>query len=89
VTRTNLLLLAVLVACALGAITAQHHARNLFIDLEAESASAKKLEQEWTQLKLEQGTWATHRRVEAVAAKQLGMKLPDAATTVVVSESRP
>jgi cell division protein FtsL len=83
--RINLLLLAIVVACALGVITAQHQARKLFVDLEGERASAQKLDTEWTQLQLEQGTWATHKRVEAVAARTLGMRAPDAASTVVIT----
>ncbi len=83
--RLNLLLLAGVVACALGVITSQHKARKLFIDLEAEQARAAKLAEEWTQLQLEQGTWAAHRRVEAVASRSLGMRLPDASSTVVLT----
>jgi len=84
-TRLNLLLLAVLVACALGVITSQHQARKRFVALEAEQAAAKKLDEEFTQLQLEQGTWATHKRVEAIASRSLGMRLPDAASTVVIA----
>ncbi len=83
--RLNLLLLAVAVACALGVITAQHKSRKLFIDLEAGQAQAKRLDEEFTQLQLEQGTWATHKRVEAIAAGSLGMRLPDPAATRVVT----
>ena len=83
--RLNLLLLLVLVACALGVITAQHQSRKLFIDLESERAAAQKLDTEWTQLQVEQGTWATNKRVEAVASRTLGMRAPDAASTVVVT----
>lgn len=82
--RVNAMLLALVVACALGVITSQHQARKLFAGLEAEQAAARKLGEEWTQLQLEQGTWATNKRVEAVATKQLGMRLPDATTTVIV-----
>jgi len=83
--RLNALLLAVLVACALATITSQHRARKLFIDLEHAQGEAKKLDEEWTQLQLEQGTWATHKRVEAVASKSLGMRLPDPASTRIVA----
>ena len=78
-------MLAVLVACAIGVIASQHHARQAFIALETEQAAAQKLQEEYTQLQLEQGTWGTHKRVEAVAARSLGMKLPDASSTVVVT----
>jgi cell division protein FtsL len=84
-TRVNLLLLALVVACALGVITSQHRARKAFVELEGEQATAKKLAEEWTQLQLEQGTWATHKRVEAVASRELRMRLPDASSTVVVN----
>ena len=83
--RLNLMLLALLIGCALSVITSQHQARKLFIELEAEQAATKTLEEERTQLQLEQSTWATHKRIESVAAKALGMKLPDPATTVIVT----
>ena len=83
--RLNLMLLALLIGCALSVITSQHQARKLFIELEGEQAAAKKLEEERTQLQLEQSTWATHKRIESVAAKTLGMKLPDPASTVIVA----
>jgi cell division protein FtsL len=78
------MLLALVILCALGVITSQHQARKLFSELEGEQAAAKKLNEEWTQLQLEQSTWATNKRVEAVASKQLGMRLPDANSTVIV-----
>lgn len=84
-TRVSFMLLAAVVACAMGVITSQHQARKRFTELEAEQSTARRLDEEYTQLQLEQGTWATHKRVEAVAARQLGMKLPDAQSTVVVA----
>ncbi len=83
--RVNALLLVLIVASALSVITSQHHARKLFNDLESEQGAAKKLDDEFTQLQLEQSTWATNKRVEAVAAKQLGMRLPGASNTVIVN----
>ena len=87
--RLNLLLLLVAVACALAVVTSQHRARKAFTELESEQAASRKLATEFTQLQLEQGTWATHGRVEQVA-KRSGMRQPDAASTVVVTlEERP
>jgi cell division protein FtsL len=88
VTRANVILLLLVIVCALAVITSQHRARKLFVALEDEQAAAKKLDEELTQLQLEQGTWATHKRVESVAAGQLGMRLPDAASTWVVTLER-
>ena len=82
--RVNALLLAAVIACAIGVITSQHRARKLFADLDAEQAAARKLGEEWTQLQLEQGTWATHKRVEAVASRSLGMRFADPDTTVII-----
>jgi cell division protein FtsL len=83
--RLNFFLLLVTILCALGVITAQHRARKLFIDLEAGQAYAKRLDEEFTQLQLEQGTWATHKRVEAMASRSLGMRLPQPGATRVIT----
>jgi cell division protein FtsL len=82
--RLNVLLLAFAVACALAVITSQHRARRVFSELEGAQAAAQKLNEEWTQLQLEQSTWATNKRIESVAARKLGMHAPDASSTVVV-----
>jgi cell division protein FtsL len=87
--RVNLFLLAVAIACALGVITAQHKSRKAFVDLEAAQSAAKRLDEEFTQLQLEQGTWATHKRVEAIASKSLGMRLPEPGATRVITLGEP
>jgi cell division protein FtsL len=88
--RVNFLLLALVIACALGVITSQHQARKRFIEIETEQAAAKKIAEEWTQLQLEQSTWATHQRVATIASSQLGMRLPDPSTTTILTlEARP
>ena len=83
--RVAVILLVLVMLCAMGVITSQHRARKYFNDLEVGQAAAKKLDEELGQLQIEQSTWATHKRLEAVAAKELGMRLPDAASTVVVT----
>ena len=82
--RMSFLLLSGVVACAIGVVTSQHRARKLFNELETEQAFARKLATEHSQLQLEQGTWATHARVEQVATKRLGMRPPDGTNTVVL-----
>ena len=83
--RLNVILLILLIVCALGVITAQHRARKLFNELETEQAAAKTLNDDFSRLQLEQGTWATHKRVEAVASRGLGMRQPDGASTVIIT----
>ena len=74
--RLNLVLLAVLVACALGLITSQHQARKRWAELEREQVRAQQLEVEFGQLQLEASTWATPARVEQVARERLRMHPP-------------
>ncbi|MEO7728646.1 MAG: cell division protein FtsL [Burkholderiales bacterium] len=81
----NLMLLAVLVACALSVVTSQHNARKLYVELQKEQAIAKQLEVEWGQLQLEQSTWAMHSRIEKIASGRLMMRVPPAARVQVVA----
>jgi len=74
--RVNLLLLAVLVACALSLVTSRHQARKLFDELEREQAQAQGYETECGQLQLEQSTWSMPVRVEKIAREQLKMQIP-------------
>jgi len=83
--RLNLLLLAVLTACALALVTSQHQARKLFSQIEQEQERTRSFEVEYGQLQLEQSTWALHARVQKLAAQALGMRRPEAARIHVVS----
>ena len=74
--RLNLILLAALVVCALSVVTSQHRARKLYIELQKEQETARKLEVEFGQLHLEQSTWAMHSRIEKIAGGQLMMRVP-------------
>lgn len=74
--RLNLILLALIVAFALSAVSANHNARKLFAGLEREQNRMRDLEVEWGQLQLEQGTLAAHARVERIARDKLGMRSP-------------
>jgi cell division protein FtsL len=78
VTRINILLTLILIACALSVVTSQHEARKLFVELEKEQALARQLAVEWGQLQLEQSTWAMHTRVEKIATGKLRMRVPEA-----------
>lgn len=82
--RLNLLLLAVLVACALSLVTSRYQARKLFVDLERSQTEARGFETEYGQLQLEQSTWAAPSRIEKIARAQLRMQLPAATRVQVV-----
>ena len=83
-TRLNLILLLVLIACALALVTSQHRARKLYVELQQELELEKRYDVEWGQLQLEQGAWAIHARIEQIATRQLLMRAPSAARTQVV-----
>ena len=82
-TKLNLILLGILVVCALMLVTTQHQARKLYVELQKEQELAKQLDIEWGQLQLEQSTWATHARIEKIAAKS-GLRIPSTARIQVI-----
>jgi cell division protein FtsL len=86
-TRFNFVLLLLLVLCALALVTAQHHARKLYIELQKEQELAKQLEVEWGQLQLEQSTWAMHARIEKIATGSLNMGSPPPSRVQVVGST--
>ena len=77
--KLNLLLLAVLVACAIGLVTSQHRARKLFSDLEREQNRSRELDIDYGRL---------HQRVEKIATGMLGMRAPDPRRVRVVSRDK-
>ena len=86
-TKLNLVLLGILIACALAVVTSQHQARKLYVELQKEQELAKQLDVEWGQLQLEQSTWAMHARIEKIAARELGMRVPTPSRTQIVGSS--
>ena len=85
--KLNLLLLAVLVACALGLVTSQHRARKLFTDLEREHNRARELDIEYGRLQLEASTWGLHSRVEKIATGTLGLRAVDPRRVRIVTRN--
>lgn len=83
-TRLNLLLLGILIVCALGVVTSQHRARQLYAELQHEQERAKQMNTEFGQLQLEQSTWAMHQRIEKIASERLTMRVPDPAHVQIV-----
>jgi cell division protein FtsL len=73
----NMLLLVALVICALSAVSSQHKARRLYVELQKEKDNAQQMDVEWGQLQLELSTWAMPARVERIATQKLRMHLPE------------
>ena len=74
--RLNIVLALVLMACALAVVQAQHRSRSYFVELESLKKEARILDESWGQLQLEQSTWANPARVDKLARTQLGLVPP-------------
>lgn len=66
----------VCVVSAMALIYTKHEARKLFVELEELTAARDELNIEWGRLQIEQSTWATHARIERVAAEELALSRP-------------
>jgi cell division protein FtsL len=76
VSRVKVALALVLIACSLSLVNAQHHAHTNFEALERLKQEARGLDEEWGQLRIEQGTWSSASRVDALARSHLGLVTP-------------
>ena len=74
--RFNVVLALVLVACALGVVQAQDRSRMYFVELDRLKKEARTLDEQWGKLQLEQSTWANPARVDSLARSQLGLVAP-------------
>lgn len=72
-----LLMIASVVVSALLVIWSAHQYRVLFNQQQELVQQWDELQVEWGQLLLEQGALAANSRVESVAIKRLGMRIPD------------
>ena len=61
---------------ALEVVISRHEARKLFVEIQDLEKTRDDLNEEWTRLLLEQSTWATDVRIEAIARNELGMRPP-------------
>jgi cell division protein FtsL len=77
-------LLGGVIGSALGVVYTTYLSRQLFIELQKAQQRGDDLQVEWGQLLLEQGTLATHSRIEGVAGVKLGMRLPPTAAIEVL-----
>jgi len=79
-----LLLWLALAASGIACVYAKHESRKLFVELQRLEAARDELNIDWGRLQIEQSTWSTHGRVEALAREQLDMSTPGPAELVVV-----
>lgn len=84
----GLVLAIVCVVSAMALVYTRHEARKLFIELERLTAERDSLNIEWGQLQIEQSTWATHARIEKVAAEELSLTRPATTEIFVIERQR-
>jgi cell division protein FtsL len=85
VLATGVLLLAV-VASGVAVVWARHQDRAAFVQLTNLQNQRDALNVEFGRLELEQATWASPSRTEAIARGQLGMISPPAASVEMLRE---
>lgn len=83
--RINLILFVLVVAMALGVVTAQYSARKLYNALDEQAQLTRRYMTEYDQLQIEQSTWAMHSRLEQFAGSRLHMRVPGTPQTRVVT----
>lgn len=71
-----MLLLAAVIASALGVVWTHHQSRVLFVRLTALQTNRDALNIEYRRLELEQATYAEPRRIDQEARQRLGMIEP-------------
>lgn len=74
----------VCVVSALAVIFTKHESRKLFVELEQLTTERDRLNIEWGQLQIEQSTWATHARIEKLAADEFALTRPEASEMYVI-----
>ena len=79
-------LLLLVMGSAIAVIYSKHHSRKLFVELQHVRKQIDELNIEWGRLQLEQSAWSAHGRIESIARKRLGMKLPDANEIVYIRQ---
>ena len=82
----TLIFALVCVMSALALVYTKHESRKLFIELEALNSERDLLNIEWGQLQIEQSTWATHARIERVAAEELSLTRPKSTEIYVIEK---
>jgi cell division protein FtsL len=84
--KANVVLAALLVACALSVVNARYQSRQLFIELGRLQQQARQLDIDWAQLQLDQSTLGKNERIEQIARTELNMTPLTPARTQYLTE---
>lgn len=86
--RIAAILIVLAVLSALSVVHLQYQMRKLVTLQEREQVHTHALEAEWSQLQLENSTWAAPVRVEKIARERLGMLTPSRDALVAIEPSQ-
>ena len=73
-------------ASALSVIYVKALQRNLYSELQASQQERDSLKTAWSQLLLEENTWAAPVRIQTLAQQGLGMEIPQTKATVLLTQ---
>ncbi|NCX93967.1 MAG: cell division protein FtsL [Gammaproteobacteria bacterium] len=88
--RTGLLMLLGFLAlmCAISVVYVKDFYRQRFIELNTIKSQNDALETVWSQLLLEETTWASHERIATLANAKLNMHTPELGEIKMLSEAQ-
>ena len=78
-------LAASVIMSAISVVYVKHESRKHFVTLQGLERSRDNLQVEWTRFQLEYSTYASHDRIEDVAATALGLYVPRPQSVVLVT----
>jgi cell division protein FtsL len=81
-----LALAAAVAASGVWIVEVEHRSRQLFVETEELNRELDRLQTDWGRLQIEQGTYATHSRIEGLARDRLQLTEPAGDQLVVVVE---
>jgi len=76
---------ALVIVSGIAVVYAKYASRKYFIELQELRDQRDQVESEWSQLQLEQGTLATHTRIDQLARTKLNMHIPTPDRVMVVT----
>jgi cell division protein FtsL len=84
--KINVVLTALLVACALSVVNARYQRNHLVNDIEKLATQQRQLDIDWSQLQLDQSTLGKNERIEQIARANLNMAPLSPARTQYLTE---
>ena len=76
---------ALVIVSGIAVVYAKYASRKYFIELQELRDQRDQIEIEWSQLQLEQGTLATHTRIDQLARTKLNMHVPTPDRVMVIT----